>query len=377
MKAIKLALVRQRYNPFGGAERFVERAMLALQAQETAVTIVTRRWNSTAPGKALICDPFYAGSLWRDWGFARCVCRNLEHMDFDLVQSHERIACCDIYRAGDGVHREWLAQRARILSPLQRLGVWLNPYHRYTMAAERRLFQSPRLRAVICISEMVKQDILRHFTIPEHKLHVIYNGIDTEAFHPSLKRHAPEIRRQYGIPENAPLFLFVGSGFRRKGLRTLLEAMRAMPLESHLLVVGKDKEMLRFLRQTERLGLGARVHFTGGQKDVRPCYGAADAFVFPTLYEPFGNVVLEAMASGLPVITSTNSGAAEMVKAGVNGYVCDALDLNSLQDYMRQLLDRERRQAMGLAARRAVEPMTLERMGQAMLRFYGTLLNPV
>jgi len=375
MKTIRLALVRQRYTPFGGAERFVARAVDALRSGGATVTLVTRQWDGA--DDAVICNPFFLGSLWRDWGFARCVCRSLARADFDLVQSHERIACCDIYRAGDGVHREWLAQRKRILPPLQRLGVWLNPYHRYMLAAERRLFQSPRLKAVICISEMVKQEVLQHYCLPEHKLRVIYNGIDTDAFHPDLKQHAPQIRAQHGIPDRASVFLFVGSGFRRKGLPTLLEAMRTMPSDAHLLVVGRDKEMPRFMRQSNRPPLGGRIHFAGGQKDVRPYYGAADALVFPTLYEPFGNVVLEAMASGLPVITSTKSGGAEIVKTGVNGYVCDALDLECLRQCMRQLLDRERCQAMGQAARSTAEPMTLQRMSKALLDFYGTLLNPV
>lgn len=374
---MKLALIRQRYNPYGGAERFVERAMSALQAEGAELTIVTRRWDPAAPGTALICDPFHIGSLWRDWGFARCVCRQLARRHFDLVQSHERIACCDIYRAGDGVHREWLAQRDRVLGPVQRLGVRLNPYHRYMLAAERRLFHNPRLSAVICISEMVKQEIVKHFAVADQKLHVIYNGIDTDAFHPGLKQHGPPIRRQYGIPEHASVFLFVGSGFRRKGLPNLLEAMRAMPAHAYLLVVGKDKEMSGFTRQAERLGLTGRVRFAGGQKDVRPYYGAADALVFPTLYEPFGNVALEAMATGLPVITSTKSGSAEIVKPGINGYVCDALDLECLQQSMRQMLDRPRCQAMGRAARDTVEPMTLQRMSKNLFDFYGALLNPV
>ena len=241
MKPLKLALIRQRYTPFGGAERFVARAMQALQTQGAVVTIVTRQWNAATPHDALICNPFYLGNLWRDWSFARDVCRTLAQHPFDLVQSHERIACCDIYRAGDGVHREWLTQRARVLNPMQRLGVMLNPYHRYVLAAEKKLFASPQLKAVICNSRMVKEEIMRHFPVPQEKLHVIYSGVDLEAFHPRLKEaYRQSVRAQLGIPGDATLFLFVGSGFERKGLAALLRALASLPPTAHLAVLGSN-----------------------------------------------------------------------------------------------------------------------------------------
>ncbi len=376
MKPLRLALVRQRYTPFGGAERFVASAVQALGKEGTSVTMITRRWETVEEEEHLICNPPYLGSLWRDWSFARCVCRELKNQYFDLVQSHERIACCDVYRAGDGVHREWLAQRRRVLTPLGQLSVTFNPYHRYMLEAEKKLFTSPSLKAVICISHMVKEDIQRHYPIPEDKLHVIYNGVDTTRFHPSLAaeyRHT--IRESFDIPAEAPLFLFVGSGFQRKGLAIALGALARLPATACLLVVGKDKHAERFVRHAARLGIAERVRFVGGQKDVRPFYGAADALVFPTLYEPFGNVALEAMASGLPVLTSTKSGAAELIQNGINGFVRDALDEAGFAEGMAEILKREHRPAMTAAARQTVEGMTLEAMAGELTAFYGQILE--
>lgn len=372
---MKIALIRSRYNPFGGAERLVARAIEALVKDGAQLTIVTRQWQTEGKTEALICDPFYLGSLWRDWGFARCVCRVLKQQRFDMVQSHERIACCDVYRAGDGVHREWLAQRSRVLGPLERLRLALNPYHRYVLAAEKKLFTSPRLKAVICISRMVKEDIRRHYNVPEEKLYVIYNGIDTTAFHPSLAdQYRLTTRQSLDIAADAPLFLFVGSGFQRKGLAALLHAMATLPDAAHLLVVGKDKQSRVFVRLAAKLGLAKRVHFTGGQANVKPFYGAADALVFPTLYEPFGNVALEAMACGLPVVTSSNSGAAELIREADNGYACDPLDVPGLAQAMTALLDPAQRRRVGLAARATVEPLTLEAMSANWLALYRQLL---
>ena len=352
---LRIALIRQRYTDFGGAERFVANAVAALRQEGAQLTLVARQWKPDGNGQALICDPFYLGSIWRDWSFARCVCNTLRKHAFDLVQSHERIECCDVYRAGDGVHREWLKQRRRSMGFLGRLGIALNPYHRYTLAAERRLFASPRLRAVICNSRMVKEEIRHHFDVPEDKLHVIYSGVDTTAYHPGLKTlHRESVRASYAIPPEAPLLLFVGSGFARKGVGTLLAAFARLPGTHYLMVVGKDKHQARFQRLTVRLGVQDRVRFAGGQTDTRPFYGAADAFVLPTRYDPFPNAALEAFASGLPVITSTKSGAAELIEDGKNGYVCDALDADCLALSMGSAL------GPGLAERQAAARATVE-----------------
>lgn len=368
-----LALVRQRYAADGGAERFVARALSTLQGHGWDMMLVTRHWQATESVRLLSCDPFYIGSLWRDWGFARSVCKSLARHPVDIVQSHERIACCDIYRAGDGVHREWLKQRRRALGLWSRIRLGLSPYHYYTCWAEKRVFASPQLHAVICNSRMVKDEIKQHFHFPEDKLHVIYSGVDTQTFHPTLRRHRSLVRDRYAIPQQATLFLFVGSGFERKGVGILLEAMVELPDHVHLLIVGKDKKMHTFLARVKKLMLTKRVYFVGAQQDVESFYGAADAFVLPTLYDPFPNVVLEAMASGLPVITSTKCGAAELIENNKNGYVCDALDKVSLVEVMKNLLCKERRERLGDMARKVAAPMTLDHMGKQLLDLYKNL----
>ncbi len=129
---MKIALIRARYNPYGGAERFVARALRALAAdrhEPSEVAVLARRWQdaeAASPGddvptiRFVRCDPFYIGSVWRDASFATAVHARLQDECFDLVQSHERIAGLAIYRAGDGVHASWLARRARALDVLTR-----------------------------------------------------------------------------------------------------------------------------------------------------------------------------------------------------------------------------------------------------------------
>ena len=374
MKSPTVALVRQRYAHDGGAERFVSRALEALRSRDVRLTLVAREWRGGEGFEFLACNPFYVGRLWRDWSFARAACRALQARSFDLVQSHERISCCDVYRAGDGVHREWLRQRARAQGPLARFATALNPYHYYVKLAERRLFESPQLRAVICNSRMVREEIRNYFGLPEDRLRVIYSGVDTRAYHPELKRRRQELRARHGIPGDAVLFLFVGSGFERKGMAALLQAMAAQPGGSYLLVVGRDRNSARFRARAASLGLARRAIFAGAQQDVKPFYGAADALVLPTLYDPFPNVALEAMASGLPVITSLKSGAAELIENGRNGFVCDALDVPALAAHMRSVTP-ESATALGAQARATVENMDLARMSEALVGLYNDLLR--
>ncbi|HYA47674.1 MAG TPA: glycosyltransferase family 4 protein [Burkholderiales bacterium] len=371
---MRLALVRQRYNPYGGAERFIERALAALRSQGVAVTLFAREWTGD-PGSVVRCDPFHVGRLWRDWSFARAVRGELARRSFDLVQSHERVAGCDLYRAGDGVHAQWLQNRRAALGPVARLSLALNLYHRYVLAAERKVFESPKLRAVICNSRMVREEIRRRFGVPEAKLHVIYNGIDLKAFHPGLREaHRATVREKLGIAPDALVHLFVGAGFERKGVFRLLHALARSGRGAHLIVVGRDKLQRRAERLADSLGIARWVRFVGGQADVRPFYAAADSFVLPTLYDPFPNAALEAMACGLPVTTTPQCGTSELIEEGAEGFVVDALAVDALATALAGL-DVGTAREMGQRARRRAEALSLESMTERLLALYRSLMQ--
>jgi UDP-glucose:(heptosyl)LPS alpha-1,3-glucosyltransferase len=370
----RIALVRGRYDPSGGAERFVQGAVEALRAQGATLTIVTRSWPGH-DGTAIVLDPFHVGSLWRDWSFEREVCKALVHKRFDLVQSHERIACCDVYRAGDGVHAQWLEERSRIQMPLAATLTRLNPHHRYLLAAERALFTGSRVKAVICNSEMVRGEISRCFGTDPARLVLIRNAVDSTRFHPGLRDEQREaVRQQLAIPRDAQVVLHVGSGFERKGVGGLLHAVARASSKPWSIVVGKEKRRARYEAQARSLGIGERVRFVGAVSDVRPYYAAADVFVLATLYDPQPNAALEAMACALPVVTTRKCGVAELIDDGRSGIVRDALDVAGMANAIASL-DGGAGRAMGLAAREVVAPFTPEAMAREYLALYQRLLH--
>ncbi|MGE5669318.1 MAG: glycosyltransferase family 4 protein, partial [Betaproteobacteria bacterium] len=322
-----------------------------------------------------VVNPFHVGGLWRDIGFARAVCRALERDRAELVQSHERLACCDIFRAGDGVHAVWLDERLRDAPLVKRIAVRLNPHHRYRLWIERRMYASERLKAVICNSAMVKEEIRARFGVPDERLHVVYNAVDTGAYSPELRAHRSRTRERLGIPESATVFLLVGSGFERKGVATAIDALARLDPQAQLIVVGRDKHLRRYADRARTLGIAARVTLTGPQQDPRPYYGAADAFVLPTRYDPCPNAALEAMACALPIVTSTKSGAAELARAHDAGLVCPAGDAAGLAAQMRSLLDPTLRARLGGNARAAVLPLTSAAMTGKLLTLYRDLLG--
>jgi len=377
MKKIRLALVRQKYRPDGGAERFVSRALEALDEHDIELNVITREWQGAFKPEwhIHICNPFKWGRISRERGFAQAARALWQEQQFDLVQSHERIAGCDIYRAGDGVHQCWLEQRQRILPGWRGKYLMKERYHRYVMNAEREMYASSSLKGVICNAEMVKQEIIDTFSFPADKITVIYNAVDQQRFLPPSEETLVALRQQWQIPINATCFVFVGSGFERKGLAQAIQAIA--PTDRHLIVVGKDKESSRYEALAKTLHCEGRVHFFGMQHETLPFYQMADGLLLPTLYDPFPNVILEAMSCGLPVITSTRCGGAEFITQGQNGYVCDALDIASLQEAVMALPARALGSREAVLAREKIMPCTSKNLSSQLIELYQHVMESV
>ncbi|MDU4230617.1 MAG: glycosyltransferase family 4 protein, partial [Klebsiella grimontii] len=355
--------------------RFVSRALEALDDSDLELNVITREWQGPVKPEwnIHICNPRKWGRISRERGFADAARQLWQRESFDLVQSHERIPGCDLYRAGDGVHRRWLQQRSRILPGWKSRLLFADRYHRYVMQAEREMYQDSHLRGVICNAEMIKREIIEDFGLPAEKIHVIYNAIDNQRFLPPTEEAFVALRAKWNLPIQATCLIYVGSGFERKGLDAAIRAIA--PTNRYLLVVGKDKEQARYQQLAKTLNCEERVRFFGMQSETLPFYQMADGLLLPTLYDPFPNVILEAMACGLPVITTTGCGGAEFIVQGSNGYVCDALDIPALEESVNALPARALGSAEGQRARERIMTSTSERLSAQLLSLYQDLVK--
>jgi UDP-glucose:(heptosyl)LPS alpha-1,3-glucosyltransferase len=220
---------------------------------------------------------------------------------------------------------------------------------------------------------MVKQEILSLFQIDEKKIHVIYNGIDTQKFRPPSAEEKIQARHDLNVSDDMPLMVFLGAGFERKGLKHLLHALALAPYV-RLLVVGHDKHIKRYEALAQAIGVLDRVVFAGPQKNPMPYLWAADAMVFPTLYDPCPNAVLEGMACGLGIISTPHCGAMELLDDEA-GICVSPWDHAAMANAMVTFSQPDRARRAGLASRACVEALTLKNMGQQLLELYQSLVD--
>lgn len=308
---MKIGLIRRGHSGTGGAEAY----LLRFAAE------VDRKGHEPF----LITTSHWPVERWPYKGVVRL--RSRTPLEFaeeaikidvgcDVMLSLERTPGCEVYRAGDGVHAAWLARRDRFEPWWQRATRWINSKHGEVLELERRVFDPANTRVVIANSLMVKRDILSHFPFPEERIHLIYNGIVPIA----EKADRAAARQLFGISREKFVALFVGSGWQRKGLATAVKAIETVN-DGLLVVAGRG--------QPERYPSN-RVQFLGAVSNLAPVFAAADVFVLPTHYDPFSNACLEALAAGLPVLTTTANGFCEVITPGTHGDIFEPGDSETL-----------------------------------------------
>jgi UDP-glucose:(heptosyl)LPS alpha-1,3-glucosyltransferase len=361
---VKILVLSRPFAFHGGVERATAGLLGALAAHGHDVHVASPGAQPVIPGVTvhrLRLPPLPATA--RLVAMLVVARRAMRHGTWDVVQSHERTLGQDVYRAGEGCHRAYLATRTR---PPGRA-----TYHRLLLALERRVLE--RTPCLVAIARLGKAEIERLYAIPAARVHVVYNGVDLARFHPRHRAtHRAAALAEAGVPAGAWVLLFVGSGFERKGLGTALTALAGLgDRESRLLVLGKgDPAPYRAL--TERLDIARRVAWLGPRRDVDRWYAAADAVVLPTHYEPFGNVHLEALASGVPVVTTTRAGGAEVIRDRVTGAVTEPGNPGQVTLALERLRVAPPEETRA-ACRAAAEPYTHRRQAEELTRLYRGL----
>ena len=356
---MRVALAHKRLDLRGGTERDFYRTAEGLRDLGHEVHLFCSEFEVPAPGGVqshrLPTCPL--GRTARLLSFAFLGPKTISACQSDVVVGFGRMVAQDILRSGGGTHRGFLKKMAEGEGALRRLWHRVSLYHRSVLAVEKLQYRPQGCKKVLAVSQEVKREIMAIYGVPDDKITVIYNGVDHERFYPANRaRYRELVRRQLGIPSEAALVLFVGNGFQRKGLDRLLRVWGSPRLEQvYLLVVGEDGQRSRYTSWAQREAKG-RVVFTGRQDSVQGYYGAADLLALPALQEAFGNVILEALASGLPVLTSRAVGAAELLEGELReGILANPDDDREVEARLLRLLDRNRRPSLSDQARRLGE----------------------
>lgn len=383
MSIIKIALIHKNYTIKGGMEKWIVRFSRYLIDIGHDVHFFAASWDDDIYDERIT---FHKVKVWgKRFGiqnhiFAKNAYQEVNKYNFDIVQTFSRLGFGDVIRIGAGCHEFY---KKRFLESVD------SNFYRFKKKIEYKFslkdyltnyyeaqdFKKDNYKKIVAISQIVKDEIMTKYNVPCEDIIVNHNGVNIEEYSPEKKEeYRAKIRARHNLKEDDLVLLFIGTGFRRKGLKYIFAAMTRLP-KVKLLVVGKGK-INKFRRKAKTLGIEERVTFVGFTPDVELYYSAADIFVFPTIYEPFGNVIAEALASGLPVITTQIAGGSEIIDHGKGGFILkNPDDIDNLVGFINKLSASDVRVEMGREARKTALRNTEKANHEKFIEIYREILN--
>lgn len=373
---MRIGLVIERFDPRrGGLEQWCVQHVRELLLRGHEVHVVT---GSLVPE---VGDLGFVPHLLQEArsrvALARAAEVRLRALPLDVIHDTGAGWYCDVFQPHGG-SRAALTERTlrlvpRWMRPLKRhVGPWLPRYREFARLMQRQYVDDGRL--FVALSRWVADDFRHYHGVPQRQIRLVYNGVDADRFSPQLRlEHRGDVRRSLGVDDRTVLLLTVAHNFRLKGVPSLLRTMSRLSAEGvpvHLAVVG-GRHLRSYRQMAARCGAARAVSFVGAVDDTTPYYAAADAYVQATYYDPCSLVVLEALACGLPVVTTRLNGVSELMREGREGYVVpDPDDAAVLADRIRRLVDPRTRRTMGEAARAMALRHTFQRNVEQMLDVY-------
>jgi UDP-glucose:(heptosyl)LPS alpha-1,3-glucosyltransferase len=335
---MKIAFICRIYNKQGGISRYVAELVEAF-SQEHEVHVFTNSWEDVSSDKIIFHKvPMIKGNFFlrrkkqglatilQVYSFALMSKFKIDTSGFDIVHSEgDCFIPFDVYTAGSchkAAVKKARKREKRIINFLK--NTRLNPLNLIVLAIEKFTYNPKNYKKIIAVSNVTKHEIIREYGVSDEDIIVIPNGINIDEFKiESRSLFRNKVRDKHKILENEIIILFVAHEFKRKGLRYLIEALNLINNDKvKIMVVGRDDEKA-FVELAKKLGIKEKVIFAGHSTNIAEYFAAADIFCFPTLDEPFGLVIIEALASGLPTITSKIAGAAELMQNGKDGLLLD------------------------------------------------------
>ncbi len=334
--ALNIAIIRKECGRHkGGAERYCYTLCRELLAMGHRIYLVSE-WcehDLRKDVKWLRVKSVRLNSVTKNLSFHQQVQRLLRDLKGVVSYSLSRTWPVDVFRVTDPLHLKM--EKIKYASVPGKIWKTLSPRHRVLRHMESSVLSRAGSRYIVTISKLDKKLVQEFYNVPDERIRVIYNGVDQDLFSPLRTEERENARRELGLKAGETCYLFAAMDFKRKGLSNLLSALGLLDSSWKLFIAGKDNEK-PYISQIKRLGLKNRVEFLGRRSDMRKLYGAADLFVFPTTYDPFGNVHLEALSCGLPVVTTRQAGGSEVVIEKRTGYVIeDSSDVEGLARVLR------------------------------------------
>jgi UDP-glucose:(heptosyl)LPS alpha-1,3-glucosyltransferase len=380
---MRIALVHRRFTTHGGTERYLvgltEYLVRAGHEVHVYSNEIRKDLRDAMPEVTFHYMPIIKlGGLLKVVSLCLSAHMLVPRQRFDIVQGFGRTLVQDVMRAGGGCHHVYFKLLQRESTRFKRFLLWLSLRHRFTLWVERFQYHFPHYRRIIAVSGRVRDELIDTMGVDPKRVEVVYNGVDLDRFNPGGRvQFRTTVRKAHGVPEEAHVALFLGTGYRRKGLFTALRAFSQVANNRHwMMVVGRDTAEAQYRHLARILGIDGRVVFCGPTSEPERYYAAADVFVLPTRYEPFGNVCLEAMAAGLPVITTAVNGAAEVFPPEVLDLVLsDPQDVDGFAVRLEQLLSNpDSAFRLGKICRHRVEALTREANGRKVEMIYRKVL---
>jgi UDP-glucose:(heptosyl)LPS alpha-1,3-glucosyltransferase len=356
-----LALIFPAADRRGGVER-VALEVLARLSRHRPVTFIGERFEPDGPTSVRFrrVFPAKARQARAPRAFRDAAALELERERPETVLSFG-VNCPpgDVYWV-HSVHRAWVQSGSSVRIkgiPVPSRARGLLPRHRVLLALERQYFTQHTPRTILCTSQREIDDLAELYGVSRDLMHVVPNGFDAARFNAADREaRRDEMRIQLGISDDEISLLFVVNELHRKGFAVLLNAVaRVGGRRLRIDIIGRASPA-PYGSQISRLGLTDRVHWHGPTSEVERFHAAGDLLVLPTQYEPFGLVIVEALASGLPVITTALAGAAPAVVPGVGLLQEDPHSAEELASLLQEALVPGRLDSWSKAAPAAVAP---------------------
>ena len=329
---MRIAYILPDIDRPGGIERYVREHIKHLRSSND-ITVFTTGAAAAAAGenRRVLVSTAQKPYFLKFYQFSRRSTRAVKPAQFDIVHNQGANSLVQHVVTAHSCHRAWV-EMAKRFSAWEFAKKALNPIHRIVLSNEKKNYSPGGAQRIIAVSRSVKEEIIRYHGFPPDRIDVVPNGVDLDEFNPGLKKvKAAEVRKALGIGEETLLLLLVANEFRRKGLSALIGVLeRLKGRDIRLLAVGKGS-VEYFKALAVKSGVDRMITFMPNVREINVYFAAADLFVLPAKYEPFGLVVLEAMAAGTPVITTRVAGVSDHIGDG-EGLILDRWDdIDALQ----------------------------------------------